>query len=106
MAPALSSISLFSCWSRDYLSGAQLSTTAIHRSPKPVPFTGANLAPASVLALVVCALRTAGENDNNEIGLLERGIKTMPLLTGLISKSLLIPQIRGRAKRHGFYGMR
>jgi TctA family transporter len=30
----------------------------------------------------------------------------MPLLTGLFSKSLLIRQIRERAKRHGFYEMR
>jgi hypothetical protein len=30
----------------------------------------------------------------------------MPLLTGLFSKSLLIRQIRERAKRHSFYGMR
>ena len=52
------------------LSAARLSTTGIHRSAKPVPFTGANLAPASVFALLVCALQTAGENDNSEIGYL------------------------------------
>ena len=46
--------------------------------------------------LLVCALQTAGENDNSEIWLLERGKKAMPLLTGLFYKSLLIGQIRER----------
>jgi hypothetical protein len=30
----------------------------------------------------------------------------MPSLTGLLYKSLFIRQVRERAKRHGFYGMR
>jgi hypothetical protein len=55
---------------------------------------------------LVCALQTADENDSSEIGLFERGIKAMRLLTRLFFESLLIRQIRERAKRHGFYGMR
>jgi hypothetical protein len=66
------------------------------------------LVPFSVVTIhfLFCALQTAGENDNSENWLLERRIKAMPLLTGLFYKSLLIRQIRERAKRHGFYGMR
>ena len=45
--------------------------------------------------LLVCALQTAGENDNSEIGYVNEE-KDHAITHGLASKSLLIRQIRER----------